>query len=81
MGIKEMSLVVVFLIGIQMLVVAIITNKNKQVFNSLTATSYAKAVSNLAKTKPIAANMIRFCYLACLIELLILVFIKFVKYG
>jgi len=79
MSIKEISVWVGLLIGIQMLIAAVVTRINKDVFDSHKATSYAKAVSELAKIKPGSAAVIRFCYIGCLVELVVLVFIKFSK--
>ena len=79
MSIKEISVWVGLLIGVQMLIVAILTRQNKKILDSYKATSYAQAISELAKTKPGSVAVIRFCYIACMVELVVLVFIKFSK--
>ncbi len=78
MSIKEIS---VWVGGVQMLIAAVVTRINEDVFDFHKATSYARAVSELAKTKLVSAAVIRFCYVVCLIELVVLVFIKFSKKG
>ena len=77
MSIKEVAVIVVFLIGIQMLVVAILTRLNGEFLNKYKATNYSKAMADLAKDKPKTVFAIRCCYAASLVELVILVLMKF----
>ena len=64
--------------AIQTIVIAVVARIHKEVFNKVPrATSYACAIAELEKTKPVAALIIRVCYAASVIELLLLVILKF----
>ena len=79
MGIKIIALVVVFLVGIQMMTVAILTRRNRDFLDKYKATSYAKAMADLAQVKPKTVFVIRCCYAACLTEVAVLAVMKFLN--
>ena len=76
MNIKIIAIAFVFLMGLQMLIVAILTHLNRDFLNKYKATNYSKAMSNLAIEKPKTVFIIRCCYAACLIEVAILGLLK-----
>lgn len=79
MSLKEIALVICVLMFIQMLVIIWITKKNADIFDSRKALKYPEAISDLAKTKPKSALAIRLCYAACVIEVLVMLLIKYSK--
>ena len=78
MNFKQIVLLTIFLMAIQTIVIAIVTRMHKDVFDKFPhATSYARAIAELAKTKPTAALVIKVCYAASIVELMLLVIFKF----
>lgn len=75
MTFREMAVVVIVLISIQMLVVWIVTVLNKQYFTGKAA-EYALCIKRLGKDKPLAALTIKICYGASLLEVFVLSLLK-----
>ncbi len=71
MNIKDLALYIIVLMGIQMLLVAIITRMNKEFFDDENALKYFIALRRFWAAKPTSAAIIMFCYAACFIELFI----------
>ena len=77
MNIKVVAVVFVLLMGIQMLIVAVLTHLNRDFLNKYKATNYSKAMADLSQDKPKTVFAIRCCYAVCLVELAILALMKF----
>ena len=78
MSLKFLVLIAVGLMAAQTFIVIAVTRANHEFFPSLPATHYSQALRELAKSKPLAAFVIRLCYALSLLELLALVFAKYV---
>lgn len=76
MSLKEMSVYTCLLIAIQMCIVMAITRLNKEFFDDKQAIYYFNAVVDLTKKKPLAGWVLILCYVACVVEIVVLLLIK-----
>ena len=74
---KVLVLIAVGLMAAQTFVIIAVTKANREFLPNLPATQYSQALHELAKTKPLAALVIRLCYALSLLELLALVVVKY----
>lgn len=72
MTLKTLTLIFVVLLVMQFLVICIVTVMNRQYLDRWSATEYSRAIAFLVKDRPVAGWTIRLCYLASVVELLVL---------
>lgn len=76
MNFKALVLAMVGLMVVQCIVIIVVTRMNKQFFGDSPANEYNQAIADLYRKKPGAALIIRACYVACLLELLLVLLLK-----
>jgi hypothetical protein len=74
MNFKTVVLVVILAMGLQALVIAVLTKANRRYFDRQRSYAYATAVSELERSKPAAARAIRLCYAGFVVEVIVLLF-------
>lgn len=78
MTLKSLVLTLLPLMALQCVVIFFVTRANKEYFDRRKALEYGHALRDLAKDRPLAALTIKLCNGLYLVELLAVIFAKYV---